>query len=70
MNYIFLVNFTHFAGDGKSRPTAKGRYKYSNMKKKNKNDRTHNNPSLRSPRRDIQSIREVAGAVFSLSNLF
>lgn len=36
MNYIFLVNFTHFAGDGKSRPTAKGRYKYSNMKKKNK----------------------------------
>lgn len=36
MNYIFLVNFTHFAGDGKSRPTAKGRYKYSNMKKKTK----------------------------------
>lgn len=39
MNYIFLVNFIHFAGDGNSRPTAKGRYKYSNMKKK-KNQKT------------------------------
>lgn len=31
-NYVLLIN--HFAGDGKSRPAAKGRYKYSNMKKK------------------------------------
>lgn len=49
MNYIFLVNFTHFAGDGKSRPTAKGRYKYSNMKKKKQKRQNTQQPFVTFP---------------------
>lgn len=35
MNYICLIALIMSAGDGKSWPAAKGRYKYSNMKTKN-----------------------------------
>lgn len=35
MNYICLITLIMSAGDGKSWPAAKGRYKYSNMKTKN-----------------------------------
>lgn len=42
MNYILLITLIVSAGDGKSWPAAKGRYKYSNMEKsKNQNP---NNP--------------------------
>lgn len=33
MNYILLITLIISAGDGKSWRAAKGRYKYSNMKK-------------------------------------
>lgn len=70
-NYVLLIN--HFAGDGKSRPAAKGRYKYSNMKKKKRpppQKNTHNNPYFYVRCVETFNTSERRLMVFSPSNLF
>lgn len=67
MNYILLITLIVSAGDGKSWPAAKGRYKYSNMKKK-KPPKTPT--TLISLDCFKTLIPEVADVGFSLSNPF
>lgn len=65
MNYILLITFVS-AGDGKSWPAAKGRYKYSNTKKK-----IPKTPTMLISLDSFKTlIPEVADVGFSLSNPF
>lgn len=66
MNYILLITLIVSAGDGKSWPAAKGRYKYSNMKKKNPKTPT----TLISLDGFKTLVPELADVDFSLSNPF